>query len=67
MQFFGLLHSFSDPVVPCPSDVPVEDVVATVSVLATALVVLPQVLLSRFSYMATPTISSGHPTTCLVV
>ena len=67
MQFFGLLHSFSDPVVPRPSDVLVEDMVATVSVLATASVALPQVLLSRFSCVATPTVGSGHPTTCLVV
>ena len=67
MQFFGLLHSFSDPVVPRPSDVLVEDTVATVSVLATASVALPQVLLSRFSCVATPTVSSRHPTTCLVV
>ena len=67
MQFFGLLHSFSDPIIPHPSDVLVEDTVTTVSVLATASVVLPQVLLSRFSHVATPTVSSGHPTTRLVV
>ena len=67
VQFFGLLHSFSNPIVPHPSDVLVEDTVTTVSVLATASVALPQVLLSRFSHVATPTVSSGHPTTRLVV
>ena len=67
VQFFGLLHSFSNPIVPHPSDVLVEDTVATVSVLATASIMLPQVLLSRFSHVATSTVGSGHPTTCLVV